>query len=248
MSELTDKVAVITGASRGIGRAIALRLAEGGADVVVTATSRESAEKVAGEIEKLGRKSLPVAVNVAAYDEVEKLIKTTLETFSKIDILVNNAGINRDNLLVRMSQDEWDAALNVNLRGTFNCIRAATKTFMKQRAGKIINITSVVGVIGNAGQANYCASKAGVIGLTKSVARELASRNIQVNAIAPGYIATDMTEQLSEDIKTELKKTIPLGRIGAPEDVADLVAFLASERANYITGQTIHVDGGMVMQ
>jgi len=248
MSELKDKIAVVTGASRGIGRAIALKLAESGADVVVTATSRESAEKVAGEIEKLGRKSLPVAVNVAAYDDVEKLIKTTLEAFSRIDILVNNAGINRDNLLVRMSQDEWNAALDVNLKGTFNCIRAATKSFMKQRAGKIINITSVVGVIGNAGQANYCASKAGVIGLTKSVARELAARNIQVNAIAPGYIATDMTEQLSEEIKTELQNTIPLGRIGEPEDVADLVTFLASERANYITGQTIHVDGGMVMQ
>lgn len=248
MSELKDKVAIVTGASRGIGRAIALRLAESGADVVVTATSRKSAENVAGEIEKLGRKALPVAVNVAVYEEVESLVKTALETFSRIDILINNAGINRDNLLVRMSQEEWDTALNVNLKGTFNCIRAATKSFMKQRSGKIINITSVVGVTGNAGQANYCASKAGIIGLTKAAARELAARNVQVNAIAPGYIATDMTEQLSEEIKTELKKTIPLGRIGAPQDVAELVAFLASERANYITGQTIHVDGGMVMQ
>ncbi len=247
MANLTDKVAVVTGASRGIGRAIALRLAEGGANMVVTATSQEGADKTAAEIEKLDRQSLAMVLDVSQFDQAERLIKSTLDKFSKLDILVNNAGITRDNLLVRMRQEEWDETIAVNLKGTFNCIRATTKTFMKQKQGKIINITSVVGVVGNAGQANYCASKAGIIGLTKSVAKELAPRNIQVNAVAPGLIKTDMTKDLSEDAEKSLTNAIPSGRIGAPEEVAALVYFLSSEEANYITGQVIHVDGGMVM-
>lgn len=247
MTLLKEKVAVVTGASRGIGRAIAIRLARDGANMVVTATTLENVKNIAGEIEKLGRKSVPLAINVSQYNEAEQLIKTTLEHFGKIDILVNNAGITRDNLLVRMSQEEWDQTIAINLKGTFNCIRAATKTFMKQREGKIINITSVVGIIGNAGQANYCASKAGIIGLTKSVAKELAARNIQVNAVAPGFIDTDMTQKLGEEVRTRLLDEIPLGRIGKPEEVASVVSFLASENADYITGQVIHVDGGMVM-
>ncbi|MCH8873599.1 3-oxoacyl-[acyl-carrier-protein] reductase [candidate division KSB1 bacterium] len=244
---LQGKVAIVTGASRGIGRAIALGLAKEGADVVVTATTFESADKVAGEIEQLGRKALAFALNVTEIRECEALVKTALEKFSKIDILVNNAGITSDKLLVRMKEEEWDKVLDVNLKGVFNCIRASTKTLMKQRAGKIVNITSVVGIIGNAGQANYCASKAGVIGLTKSAAKELASRNIQVNAVAPGYIETDMTKDLQGDVRQTLVNAIPLGRIGAPEDVAALVSFLASKNADYITGQIITVDGGMVM-
>ena len=244
---LQGKVAIVTGASRGIGRAIALGLAKEGADVVVTATTFESADKVAGEIEQLGRKALAFALNVTEIRECEALVKTALEKFSKIDILVNNAGITSDNLLVRMKEEEWDKVLDVNLKGVFNCIRASTKTLMKQRAGKIVNITSVVGIIGNAGQANYCASKAGVIGLTKSAAKELASRNIQVNAVAPGYIETDMTKDLQGDVRQTLVNAIPLGRIGTPEDVAALVSFLASKNADYITGQIITVDGGMVM-
>ncbi|TDI83439.1 MAG: 3-oxoacyl-[acyl-carrier-protein] reductase [Caldithrix sp.] len=247
MSRLQDKVAIVTGASRGIGRAIALRLAGDGANLVVTATSLERAESVATEIEALGRKALPLACDVAEFEQVESLIKGTTETFSRIDILVNNAGITKDNLLIRMNQEQWDDVIAVNLKGTFNCIRAATKTLMKQRAGKIVNITSVVGIMGNAGQANYCASKAGVIGLTKSVARELAARNIQVNAVAPGFITTDMTAALPEEVKENLSEAIPLGRMGSPEEVAACVAYLASEDADYITGQVINVDGGMVM-
>lgn len=248
MSPLKDKIAVVTGASRGIGKAIALRLVHDGANVVVTATSLENIQEVANEIEKLERKTLPLAVNVSEYNEVENLIKTTLENFGKIDILVNNAGITRDNLLVRMKQEEWEKTITVNLTGTFNCIRAATKTFMKQRQGKIINITSVVGIIGNAGQVNYCASKAGIIGLTRSVAKELAPRNIQINAVAPGFIDTDMTHNLDEEVRKKMIDAIPLGRVGKPEDVAAVVSFLASENADYITGQVINVDGGMVMQ
>ena len=244
---LQGKVAIVTGASRGIGRAISLGLAKEGADVVVAATTFENAGKVAGEIEQLGRKALAFALNVTEIGECEALVKTALEEFSKIDILVNNAGITSDNLLVRMKEEEWDKVLDVNLKGAFNCIRASTKTLMKQRSGKIVNVTSVVGIIGNAGQANYCASKAGVIGLTKSVAKELASRNIQVNAVAPGYIETDMTKDLQGDVRQTLVNAIPLGRIGTPEDVAALVSFLASKNADYITGQIITVDGGMVM-
>ncbi len=247
MAILSDKVAVVTGASRGIGKAIALRLANDGADVVVTATRVEHARSVATDVEKAGRQALPLAANVAEFGDAEAIVKATLDKFGKFDILVNNAGITRDNLLVRMNQEQWDEVLDVNLKGVFNCIRAATKTLMKQRQGKIINITSVVGVTGNAGQANYCASKAGVIGLTKSVARELAPRNIQVNAIAPGFISTDMTDNLPDDVKSGLGGSIPLGRIGEPEEVAAAVAFFASDDSRYITGQVLHVDGGMVM-
>jgi 3-oxoacyl-[acyl-carrier protein] reductase len=245
MARLVGKVALVTGASRGIGRAIALRLAQDGADVVVAATTIENADVVAKEIEAIGRNTLPIGLNVAVCDEVEKMVRSALDVFSKVDILVNNAGITKDNLLLRMSEEQWEQVIQVNLTGTFNCIRALTKSMMKQRAGKIINISSIVGVIGNAGQANYCASKAGIIGLTKSVARELASRNIQVNAIAPGYIETDMTGELSEDVQEKLKTTIPLGRIGRPEEIAAAAAFLASDQSDYITGQVIQVDGGM---
>jgi len=244
---LQDKVAIVTGASRGIGRAIALRLAKEGADIVVTATTFEGASKVAGEIEQLGRKAVAIALNVAEIQECEGLVKATLDKFSRLNILVNNAGVTGDNLLVRMKEEEWDKVLDVNLKGTFNCIRAATKTLMKQRAGKIVNITSVIGIIGNAGQANYCASKAGVIGLTKSVAKELASRNIQVNAVAPGYIETDMTDQMKDKAREDIIKGIPMKRLGNISDIAAACLFLASDEANYITGQTLVIDGGMAI-
>ncbi len=247
MLPLENKTAIVTGASRGIGRAIALRLAGEGATLVVTATSVEGARNTASAIVEAGGKARAAAVNVAEFSQVDSLLKETKDTEGSIDILVNNAGITRDNLLLRMSQEQWDEVLAVNLKGTFNCIRAASKVLMKQRAGKIINITSVVGVMGNAGQANYCASKAGVIGLTKSVARELAPRNIQVNAVAPGFIATDMTADLPEDVKDGLLGSIPLGRLGEARDVAAVVSFLASPDSDYITGQVLHVDGGMAM-
>ncbi|MDQ7066302.1 MAG: 3-oxoacyl-[acyl-carrier-protein] reductase [candidate division KSB1 bacterium] len=247
MVNLKDKVAVVTGASRGIGRAIALRLAETGARVVVTATTIEGAQKTAETIQQNGGETLPVQVNVADAESVANLFKTVLEQYGRVDILVNNAGITRDNLLVRMSYEEWQAVLDVNLTGVFNCIKAVTRTMMKQRAGKIINISSVVGEIGNAGQANYSAAKAGIIGLTKSVAKELASRNIQVNCVAPGYIQTDMTEQIPESAREQLLNAIPAGRMGTPEEVAALVVFLASSDSDYITGQVMNVDGGMVM-
>ncbi len=244
---LKNNVAIVTGASRGIGKAIALKLAKEGADVIVTATTLETAQKTAKEIEAIGRKALPLAVNVADFSNVEALVASAFETFAKVDILVNNAGITKDNLLIRMTQEQWDDVLSVNLKGTFNCIRAMTKKLMKQRSGKIINITSVVGIMGNAGQANYSASKAGVIGLTKSVARELAPRNIQVNAVAPGFIDTDMTDAIPAEMRENLEATIPLGKIGSTDDIAAAVAFLASADANYITGQVLNVDGGMIM-
>jgi 3-oxoacyl-[acyl-carrier protein] reductase len=245
MPELQGKTAIVTGASRGIGRAIALRLAREGADIIAVATTLENAEKTAAAITGLGRKALPAAVDVSEFGEVENMVKSTLAEFGKIDILVNNAGITRDNLLIRMNQQQWDEVIEVNLKGTFNCIRAVTKPLMKQRSGKIINISSIVGVIGNPGQANYCASKAGVIGLTKSVARELAPRNIQVNVVAPGFIETDMTRDLTAEVMEKLLESIPLGRIGDAETVAGAVAFLASSDADYITGQVLQVDGGM---
>lgn len=247
MKRLQDKSAMVTGASRGIGRAIALRLAREGAAVVCTATTRDGAQKTADDIVAEGGRALALAVNVADFEQVSTAINQATEAYGGLDILVNNAGITRDNLLVRMSPDDWQAVIDVNLTGVFNCMKAVAKPMMKKRAGKIINITSVVGLIGNPGQANYSAAKAGIIGMTKSIAKELASRNIQVNCVAPGYIRTDMTESLPESVKEALVAAIPMSRMGDPEEIANLVAFLASEEANYITGQIITVDGGMVM-
>jgi len=247
MSRLANKVAIITGGSRGIGKAIALKMAAEGARVVLTARTADAVEAVAEQIRQQGNEALALAVDVAAPAQVDALIKTTVEKFGGIHVLVNNAGLTRDNLVMRMSDDEWSAVLATNLTGTFHCIRAASKVMMKQRAGKIINLTSVVAEMGNKGQANYCAAKAGVIGLTKSVARELASRNIQVNAIAPGFVETDMTAGLPEAAKEAMLQSIPLGRPGTPEEVANMAVFLASSDSDYITGQTMNVDGGLVM-
>lgn len=248
MANLTDQVAIVTGASRGIGRSIALYLAKLGAKVVVNYSgSKEKAEAVANEIQENGGTAKVVQANVANSDDVSALMKETIDTFGRIDILVNNAGITRDNLLMRMKEDDWDAVMNTNLKGVFLCTKAVSRQMMKQRAGRIVNIASIVGVSGNAGQANYVAAKAGVIGLTKTSAKELAARNIYVNAVAPGFIDTEMTEELPEDIKEQMLGQIPLAKLGNPEDVAKVVAFLASDDASYMTGQTLHVDGGMVM-
>jgi 3-oxoacyl-[acyl-carrier protein] reductase len=245
--EFAEKVVVVTGSSRGIGKEIALNFAKNGASVVISGRNEESLNSVLNEIEAVGSKALAVAADVAKVADAANLIKKTIETFGKIDVLVNNAGITRDNLLLRLSENDWDAVLDTNLKGAFNCIKASTKPMMKQRDGVIINITSVVGVMGNAGQVNYAASKAGMIGMTKSVAKELASRNIRVNAVAPGFIETDMTDNLQEKAKEELINSIPLSKLGSAQDVADLVIFLSSQKAKYITGQTINVDGGMVI-
>ncbi|GLC87433.1 3-oxoacyl-[acyl-carrier-protein] reductase [Lysinibacillus piscis] len=248
MRKLEGKVAVVTGASRGIGRAIALKLADDGAKVVVNYSgSQAKAEEVVAVIQANGGEAIAVQASVANVDEVTALMDTAVKTFGSLDILVNNAGITRDNLLMRMKEDEWDDVIDTNLKGVFLCTKAVTRQMMKQRAGRIINISSIVGVAGNAGQANYVAAKAGVIGLTKTTAKELASRNILVNAIAPGFIETEMTEQLPEDIKQSMLTQIPLAKLGQPEDIAKAVVFLASEDANYMTGQTLHIDGGMVM-
>lgn len=248
MGKLEGKTAVVTGASRGIGRAIALELAKEGANVVVNYSgSKEKAEEVVEEILKMDRKAIAVQANVADPDSVQQLMKAALDEFGSIDILVNNAGITRDNLLMRMKEEEWDEVINTNLKGVFLCTKAVTRQMMKQRSGRIINIASVVGVTGNAGQANYTAAKAGVIGLTKTAARELASRNILVNAVAPGFITTEMTEKLPEDVKNTMLTQIPLAKFGKPEHVAKAVVFLASDDAEYITGQVLHVDGGIAM-
>jgi 3-oxoacyl-[acyl-carrier protein] reductase len=248
MLELEGKVALVTGASRGIGRAIALELARQGADVAVNYAGNEAAAReVADEIVKLGRRAIIIKANVAEAGEVEAMVKQTIDELGKVDILVNNAGITRDNLLMRMKEEEFDEVIATNLKGVFNCIKAVTRPMMKAREGRIINISSVVGVMGNAGQANYVAAKAGVIGMTKSVARELASRGITVNAVAPGFITTDMTDVLGEETKDALLGQIPLARLGKPEDIANMVAFIASDKASYITGQVFHVDGGMYM-
>jgi 3-oxoacyl-[acyl-carrier protein] reductase len=245
---LNGKTALVTGASRGIGRAIALQLAEAGADVAVNYAGNEAAAgEVVQAIEALGRKALKIRANVASAAETDEMVKQTLEAFGKIDILVNNAGITRDNLIMRMKEEEFDEVIGTNLKGVFNCVKAVTRPMMKQRYGRIINISSVVGVLGNAGQANYVAAKAGVIGLTKSAARELASRNITVNAVAPGFIETDMTDKLPADLREQMLGQIPLAKLGKPEEVARVVRFLASDDASYMTGQTIHVDGGMYM-
>lgn len=248
MRKLEGKVAVVTGASRGIGRSIALKLAEEGAKVVVNYSgSQAKAEEVVATIQEMGGEAIAVQASVSKTEEVTVLMDAAVKTFGSLDILVNNAGITRDNLLMRMKEEEWDDVLNTNLKGVFLCTKAVTRQMMKQRAGRIINISSIVGVAGNAGQANYVAAKAGVIGLTKTTAKELASRNILVNAIAPGFIETEMTEQLPEDLKQGMLTQIPLAKLGQPEDIAKAVAFLASDDANYMTGQTLHIDGGMVM-
>lgn len=245
---LEGQTAVVTGASRGIGRAIALRLASEGALVAVNYQgSKERAEAVKAEIEEQGGTALLYQCNVADFAACEEFLKAVTEQTGRLDILVNNAGITRDGLLMRMSEEDYDAVLNTNLKGTFNCIRFASRQMLRQKSGRIINISSVSGVLGNAGQANYSASKAGIIGLTKSAARELASRGITVNAIAPGFVNTEMTEGLSEKVKEGAVAQIPLGKFGEPEDIAEAALFLASKGAGYMTGQVLHVDGGMAM-
>lgn len=245
---LNGKTAIVTGASRGIGRAIAKTLAQNGATVILNYNSSpEAAEAVAEEITVAGGTAEAFRCNVADSEESEAFVKKVLEKYGRVDILVNNAGITRDNLVVRMTEEEFDAVLDTNLKGAFHMIKHLTRTFMKQRYGKIINISSVSGILGNAGQANYAASKAGLIGLTKSVARELASRNVCVNAVAPGFIRTDMTKKLPENVQENAVKTIPLGKMGSPQDVAQAVLFLAEEASDYITGQVLCVDGGMAM-
>lgn len=245
---LENKIALVTGGSRGIGRAIALDLAKHGAKVAVNyAGSEAKANETVEMIKAAGGEAFSVKADVSDSEAVKDMLKEVTDRFGRIDILVNNAGITRDNLLMRMKEDEWNDVINTNLKGVFLCTKAVTRQMMKQRAGRIINIASIVGVSGNAGQANYVAAKAGVIGLTKSTAKELSSRNITVNAVAPGFITTEMTDKLEDSIKDDMLKQIPLGKLGDPQDVADIVTFLASEKSRYMTGQTLHVDGGMVM-
>ncbi len=247
---LENKVALVTGASRGIGATVALRLAQEGADVIVNYVGEENfadARQVQESINALGRRAVLAEGNVADFNSAAEMVEQGVRAFGRIDILVNNAGINRDNLLLRMKEEEWDSVLAVDLKGVFNTTKAVTKYMMKNRYGRIISVSSVVGVAGNAGQANYAAAKAGVIGFTKSVAKELASRNITANAVAPGFIRTPMTDKLGDSAVEGALKMIPLGRMGEPEDIAKAVVFLASEDADYITGQILHVDGGMLM-
>ena len=244
---LQGQVAVITGASRGIGRAVAMKLSAAGAAVVVTATTIEGATRTADEIIAAGGRALAVKVDVSVAAEVETLFKEAVAAFGRLDILVNNAGITKDGLLLRMKESDWDAVMDVNLKGAFNCTREAAKIMSKARYGRIVNVSSVVGEMGNPGLANYCASKAGMIGLTKSVAKELARRNVTVNAVTPGFIETDMTHELSEKAKESLQEQIPMGRLGSGDDIASAVAFLVSEGAAYITGHVLSVNGGMYM-
>jgi 3-oxoacyl-[acyl-carrier protein] reductase len=247
MNSLAGQVALVTGAGRGIGRSIALKFAAAGADVICVSRTQENSEKVAAEARALGRRAWALAVDVADAAAVAAAAETALKEAGKVDILVNNAGVTRDGLLMRMSDADWDTVLNTNLKGAFNFTKALTRAFLKQRSGRIINVASVIGLIGNAGQANYAASKAGLIGFTKSVAKELASRGVTANVLAPGFIATDMTAVLKDDMKAEILKQIPLGSLGEPEDIANAALFLASAEARYITGQVLAVDGGMVM-
>jgi len=244
---LEGKVALITGGARGIGREIAMLFASEGADIAICDVNLEEAQKTAKEIENLGRQSLAFKADVTISAQVQDMADKILDKFNKIDILINNAGITKDNLLLRMSEEEWDKVIAVNLKGTFLCTKIVSRLMLKQRSGKIVNLASIIGIMGNAGQANYAASKAGIIGLTKSAAKELASRNICVNAIAPGFIKTDMTAKLPEEIQKKMLSAIPLARFGEAKDVADLALFLSSESSSYITGQVVQVDGGMVM-
>jgi len=245
--KLDNQIAVVTGAGRGIGRAIALKFAGAGADVVCISRTQENSDKVAAEIKALGRKSWALAVDVADANAVNAAAEKILADCGRIDILVNNAGVTRDGLLMRMSDADWDTVLNTNLKGAFLMTKAFSRAFIKQRSGRIINISSVIGLIGNPGQANYAASKAGLIGFTQSFAKEVASRSITVNVIAPGFIETDMTSDLTEELKTTILKQIPMGKMGSGDDIADAALFLASPAAKYITGQGLTVDGGMVM-
>jgi 3-oxoacyl-[acyl-carrier protein] reductase len=245
--KLAGKVALVTGAAQGIGKAVALLLARNGADIVVSDINLEKAEETAKEVQVLGRKALAIKVDVAKSNDVDKMVQAILAQFGHIDILINNAGIARDKLILRMTEEDWDVVLNINLKGTFNCTKAVVRHMSKQKSGKIVNIASVVGEMGNAGQGNYAASKAGVIGFTKTIAREFAQRGINVNVIAPGYIETPMTEALPDKVKEDLKRLIPMDRLGKPEDVAEAVLFLVSESANYITGQVLNVNGGIYM-
>lgn len=247
MAQLANQIAVVTGAGRGIGRAIALKFAQEGADVVCVSRTAENSEKVANEVRALGRKAWAVAVDVADANAVTAAAKQILTDAGRVDILVNNAGVTRDGLLMRMSDADWDTVLNTNLKGAFLFTKAFSRAFLKQSSGRIINIASVIGLIGNAGQVNYAASKAGLIGMTKSVAREFASRGITCNAIAPGFIETDMTAELNAELRTELLKKIPLGVLGQSDDIAGAALYLASPAARYVTGQVLTVDGGMVM-
>jgi len=245
---LHGKVALVTGGSRGIGKAIALKLASLGADIVINYSNNNGlADAVVEEIEGIGRKALSIKADISKLEESQNLIDKALEKFNKIDILVNNAGITKDNLLMRMTEEEWDSVFNVNTKGTFNITKSLIRPMIKQKDCSIINITSVVGITGNAGQCNYSASKAAVIGFTKSLAKEVAKKNIRVNAVAPGFIQTDMTGNLSEDVKSDYLRNIPLNKLGEPEDIANAVAFLASDMSQYITGQVLIVDGGMLI-
>lgn len=245
---LKGKCAIVTGAAKGIGKAIALKLASLGANIVLNYRSSEKeAAEVANEIKELGVEVLTVKADISKLDEVEELVKTAKEKFGSVDIMVNNAGITKDTLILRMKEEDFDSVIDVNLKGVFNCMKAITPVMVRQKQGKIISISSVVGIAGNAGQVNYSASKAGIIGMTKSLAKELGSRGVNVNAVAPGFIETDMTNTLGDKVKEEAEKNIPLKRFGKAEDVAECVAFLASGASDYITGQVIQVDGGMLM-
>lgn len=244
---LKDKVAIVTGASRGIGKSIALLLAKNGARIVASARNQELLDSLVAEIKSFGGEAIAVAGDVSQTEDANNLVSAAIESFGQVDVLVNNAGITRDGLLLRMKDEDWDAVLDINLKGAFICTRAVAKVMTKKRYGRIINISSVVGEMGNAGQANYCASKGGLLGLTKSNARELGKRNVTVNAVTPGFITTDMTEELSEKVRDEMAAQIPLGCFGDADDVAEAVLFLASDKSKYITGQVLGVNGGMYM-